>query len=600
MPFWTPYVFSGAPFLADPQVGAWYPLNWPFFLLGITPRAIEWQLALHALLAAIGGYLLGRDLLRSRAGAVIAGILFAFSGLFAETSSHVGPFQATAWLPMLLWAGRRAARETKWLPVLALCSGCLVLTGHFQTALYSFFALAIFLAVDLAITRSGPVRHLAAVGCAALAAIALPAVMVLPGLELTGESLRAGADFSRDAGAMLTPGALATLVNPNHYGALGPEPYTGPQDITQFYLYMGLLLLPLAAAGLMAGRERWYGVVLAVAGAWYAFGPPAGLYSAIALLPGFRSVRAPIQMWFVAALGLALLAGAGVGWVRARIRSPWIPLALAVVIGIDLYYWNMERNPLAFARESFEDLYGTRQDHFQAVVAPLTREPMHRIYAPFATAAFGPLNGTLDSRIEVTYGYNPLELLRYHKYVEAAAANARLLNGLGVTAIIDASKGTLQPNPARLPRISAPESVSAVRSREEAMARLAALDPAREAVVEGGEAIAQNGGASVQITGYEGDLYRARYQAAHPTLLRIAVPYYPGWQAEVDGRSLPVMPVDLALMGVVVPAGSHELTMRYKPARFAAGAGISAVAWLFVLGWLGWGFRARGTRLSSE
>ncbi len=590
-PFWTPYVFSGAPFLADPQVGAWYPLNWPFFLLGITPRAIEWQLALHALLAAIGGYLLGRDLLRSRAGAVIEGIFFAFSGLFAETSSHVGPFQATAWLPVLLWAGRRAARETRWLPVLALCSGCLVLTGHFQTALYSFFALAIFLAVDFAVTRGAWVRYLAAIGCAAVAAATLPAVMVLPGLELTGESLRAGADYSRDAGAALTPGALATLVGPNHFSALGPEPYTGPQDITQFYLYMGLLLVPLAAAGLMAGRESWYGAVLAVVGAWYAFGPPAGLYSAIALLPGFRSVRAPIQMWFVAALGLALLAGAGVGWVRSRIRSPWIPLALAAVIGVDLYYWNMDRNPLAFARESFQDLYGANQDRFQTVVAPLTREPMHRIYAPFASAAFGPLNGTLDSRIEVTYGYNPLELWRYHKYIEAAQGNARLLNGLGVTAIIDASKGSLQLNAARLPRIYAPESVSAVRTKEEALARLATLDPAREAVVEGGEAIPQNGGATVQITAYEGDLYRARYQAAHATLLRIAVPYFPGWQAEVDGRPLPVVPVDFALMGVVAPAGSHELTVRYKPARFAIGAGISVVAWLGVLAWLGWGWR---------
>src|SRR5262245_44341735 len=29
LPQWAPYVFSGMPLLADPQVGAWYPLNWP-------------------------------------------------------------------------------------------------------------------------------------------------------------------------------------------------------------------------------------------------------------------------------------------------------------------------------------------------------------------------------------------------------------------------------------------------------------------------------------------------------------------------------------------------------------------------------------------
>ena len=110
LPFWTPYVYlRDAAVLADPQVGAWYPLNWPFFLAGFTPRAIEWQLALHCLLAAIGGYLLGRDLLRSRAAAVFAGIFFAFSGVFAAHSSHPGIFQASSLAPWLLWTGRRAA-----------------------------------------------------------------------------------------------------------------------------------------------------------------------------------------------------------------------------------------------------------------------------------------------------------------------------------------------------------------------------------------------------------------------------------------------------------------------------------------------------------
>ena len=73
-PFWTPYIYSGMPLMADPQLGAWYPLNWPFFLLGITPRAIEGQLALHAFIAALGAWLLARDLIGSRAGAVFAAV----------------------------------------------------------------------------------------------------------------------------------------------------------------------------------------------------------------------------------------------------------------------------------------------------------------------------------------------------------------------------------------------------------------------------------------------------------------------------------------------------------------------------------------------
>ena len=592
LPFWTPYVYSGMPLLADPQVGAWYPLNWPFFLAGITPRAIEWQLALHCLLAAMGGYLLGRDVLRSRAAAVFAGIFFAFSGVFAENSSHPGPFQATSLTPWLLWTARRAAHEARWLPALAVAAGAISLIGHFQTAMYAFFAMAVFLAADFAITR-GSMRGSAVALLVGLgAAAALSAVMVLPGLELTVESVRAGANYAKE-GASLVPGALMTLLSPDHYGALDPEHYHGPPDITQFYFYMGILLVPLALLGLTAARERWYGLALAVPGLWFAMGPAGGLYRLVGVLPGFRNVRAPVQMWFVAALGLALLAAAGVGVLRARFRSPWIVIGLLAITGLDLYYWNMERNGMAYARDSFQTRYGSLEDRFRTVAAPLTRGAMHRIWAANDSISFGPLNGSLDNRMEVTFGYNPLELARYAQYLEAAAANPRLLNGLAVTATLNAENGMFSTNPAALPRIYAPETVSAVRTRDEAASRLRSLDPAREALAEGIAAIPRNGGAKVQMTGYEGDLYRARYHAEQATLLRIAAPYFPGWQAEVDGRAVDVVPVDVALMGTVVPAGDHELVVRYRPRWFAAGAAISGAAWVGAIFWLWWGFRPR-------
>jgi hypothetical protein len=52
---------------------------------------------------------------------------------------------------------------------------------------------------------------------------------------------------------------------------------------------------------------------------------------------------------------------------------------------------------------------------------------------PFFLAGIGPLNGSLDNRMEVTFGYNPLELARYTQYLEAATANPKLLNGVAVT-----------------------------------------------------------------------------------------------------------------------------------------------------------------------
>src|SRR6185437_16500316 len=74
LPFWTPYVFSGFPFLADLQVGAWYPLNWPFFLVGISPKVLELELFLHCVLSAIGMYLFARIWMEDRASAWLAAI----------------------------------------------------------------------------------------------------------------------------------------------------------------------------------------------------------------------------------------------------------------------------------------------------------------------------------------------------------------------------------------------------------------------------------------------------------------------------------------------------------------------------------------------
>jgi Bacterial membrane protein YfhO len=598
LPFWTPYVFSGFPFLADPQVGAWYPLNWPFFVLGITPRSIEWETALHCFLALSGAFLLARDLLGSVLPAVFAAVFFAFAGFFAGHTSHTGIFQAASLAPWLLWSGRRAFSNRGWLPAVTITSGCLVLTGHFQTALYSFFALVCLLAVECAGKRRTAAAGLVLASSLAGAGL-LPAIMTLPGLELTRGSDRAKADYRREAGATLVPGALLTLVNPNYYGAPEYEHYTGPDDVTQFYFYAGILLLPLAAIGLAAPRVRWYGLALVLAGIWYALGPHGGFYSVVAQLPGFRSVRAPVHIWFVAALGFALLAAGGVSVLRGRWQTPWLAAVLLLFCSSDAWYWNMHRNALAYARQSFASLYGDLQEHFRAVALRSGGGPIQRLWAEFDSSGFGSLNGSLENRLEVTFGYNPLALSRYNRYLESASGNSKLIDSLAVTAKLNNATGFFDPNPGALPRISVPARVISVSNAAEAESRLPSLDPVRESVVEELPAIPNNGPAQVRLIAYLGDAYGATYQAAAPTLLRIATPYFPGWYAEVDGRPQPVVPADLALLGVLVPAGNHELAVHYHANWFVTGAVISAVSWITAMVWLYLAFR-RSTRASVE
>jgi hypothetical protein len=595
LPHWTPNVFSGMPFLADPQVGAWYPLNWPFFLAGITPKAIQWELALHALLAALGAWLLARDLLQDNAAAVLAGLGYGLSGGFAGNSSHVAYIQAASLLPWLLWAFRRAVEvdALRYGAAAALAGGCAVLAGHFQVALYSFFGLALFTAGGMACglphwRRRAPLL-MAAVS---LAAVLLTSIQTLPGLELAANSIRSSVDFVQDAGPSLTPGSLLTLFLPNYYGALSGT-YTGPSDITQYYFYPGIVVLVLAAVGLRSGNVRWLVAAMAVPAAWYGFGPAAGLYRLVGWLPAFRNVRAPVNIWFVAALGIALLSAAGAAALRARWRSQWATAALIAVAFLDLWYWNMNQNPLAYGRNSFEERYGGFAANFERATSAVRQNPLHRLWAERDTNSFGPLNGGLASQTETTYGYNPLELRRYHEYMAAAAANPKLLDGLAVTTRIEPGTGRLAPNPTVLPRVSVPPSV--VRADATGVAsRLASLDPAREALVDtAAPAVEQDPAARAEVLTYGGDRYRIRYSAARPTLLRIAVPFFPGWTAAVEGRPAPVVAADHALSGVVVPAGTHELDFFYRSNWFTTGAAVSAIALLTLLAALVWRRPAR-------
>ena len=582
LPRWTPFEFSGMPFLADPQTAAWYPLHWPFFLIGITPRAMQWELALHAFLALGGMFLFARKFLRDTSGALVAAIFYAFGGFFAGHSSHLGMFETAALLPWLLWAAALAMETGAMRDVLltGLIAGLVILAGHFQTALYAFFALALFVALS-----RGPVaRRALIIVTAGIVGFLIGAVQILPAFELTSQSGRATLTYHAETNAPLNPAALTTLVVPNFYGVISGD-YKGPGDITQFYFYGGLLLLPLAIAAFVHRRSVVIPAVLVVIPLWYSLGPKTGLYDALTLLPGFGSVRAPVHIWFVISIGLALAAGSGFVFIAERFRKPWLIVAvIAFSIG-DLWYWNMSSNPLSYARMSYAERYGNAFENYQTrILAAARQRPFYRIWSPYATNSFGPLSSALESRTEVTYGYNPLQLARYGAYLGASEQNPKLLNGLAVTHKIDVTHGTLVENRDALERVSVPPAVVFAPNAESAKGLLATLDPAQSAIVEGPARTLARGDARAQILNYQDDFYRIRYSAPAECLLRIAVPYFPGWSAAIDGRAADVLPVDYALSGVIVPAGEHELTFRYRSRWLTLGGILSGVTAIIVLG----------------
>ena len=597
LPHWSEFSYAGFPFLADPQVGVWYPLNWPFFLAGITPAALEWEIALHALLALMGAWLLAGLWLLNPWYAAVPAVLYGFSGFFAGHASHLGMFQTAAWLPLLLYGLHRAIRSGSRTAVALTGAGCaaMFLAGHFQSALYSFAALGVY-GVAVAVIEKQWRRAVTALAACAVLTVLLSAVQWLPTLELARQSIRAGMAFDTQTNAPLEARALWTLFSPDHYGSVTGR-YTGPADRTQFYFYAGLALLPLALLGALSGRLRWAALALAVPFGWYAFGPAGGLYRAVVYLPGFSTVRAPVHAWFIVALGLALLAGAGAAALSARVKFRWLAAVLALVAFCDVFYWNSLENHLAYYRGSFENRYGTFQDQFGRGVERVLPEGT-RFYSPAATTLYGPLNDAYDLRLPVTYGSNPLPLKRYTEYINAAAANPRLLDALNVGLRVDET-GNTAANPGVLPKFFFPKRLTAVPPGR-AAAMLASANPAENALVDGGiDGLAQDGAAKAAVVSAGTERYVLSCQAAAPSLLRAAIPWYPFWQASVDGRPVAARVVDHAMIGIPVPAGSHQVVLEYRDGKFRLGAAITLLTLLALLGAALWARRAHSSNVSS-
>ncbi len=602
LPFWTPYIFSGFPFLADVQVGAWYPLNWPFFFVGITPRTIGGELLVSSLVACSGAYFFARRFLRSEAGCIVAAMCYGLSGWFAAHSQHVGMVASAAWLPWLLVcllrlnaATRHPAEgpaqdggpdvrleviaEPRRLVELGLVGAAVALPGSFQIALYTFSFVGIWAVCEACAERSWHSARRLGLGLAAAVVwgAALSAVMILPGLELVSRSVRTQLRVLDlpDVG-YFHPSALATLVDPDYYGLLSGH-YAGPGDSTQHYFYAGILLVPLAVLGARHRRVLRTAAALSLPFAWYALGPRAGIFDLAARLPGFSSVELPMHGWFLPALGLALLGGAGADVVARRFGAR-PGAALVGVLLLDVLIVNQLLNPLAYARESFDDLYGRALAAFD-VEARAANPPIQRVYGP-PLAAVAYRNHALQSRVATTYGYNPLELASYAAYTETAAgANPALIAGLAANYQLSGEQ--LSPLSGALPMAYFAHTLTVVPDATAAASALASLDPAESTLVTGVEpSVRGDPSATVAVVARADNELTLHYTSATRNLLRVAIPAYPGWRATLNGEDLTLLTVDATFTGVVVPAGEGDVHLTYTPHLFLPGALVSALAML--------------------
>jgi len=92
-------------------------------------------------------------------------------------------------------------------------------------------------------------------------------------------------------------------------------------------------------------------------------------------------------------------------------------------------------------------------------------------------------------------------------------------------------------------------------------------------------------GAEATLVHYGIQDLEVRTTATGNNLLFLSEAYYPkGWKAFIDGNEVKILQLDYLFRGVIIPPGTHTLTMKFEPASFAIGKSISLGTNLLVLG----------------
>lgn len=133
-------------------------------------------------------------------------------------------------------------------------------------------------------------------------------------------------------------------------------------------------------------------------------------------------------------------------------------------------------------------------------------------------------------------------------------------------------------NTLALPRTWLVYRTEVVESYSQALERV--LDenfrPEEVAVVQDGPKLNGTGTGKVEIGYYGPNDIDLVVETDAPALLVLSDTFYPGWNAEVGDRPVPIYRTNAAFRGIVVPPGRHRVEMHFRPRSFNIGLGMAA------------------------
>jgi hypothetical protein len=347
LPMWNPYSFHGMPFLADLQVGFFYPLNRILNLFvdsggNLPVNILQMQIIFHFLIAQITFFLLARSWKISAGGAVIGAVSYAFSSLMIYHAIHPMMIYHLAWFPLILmfFAQGLNQKNIRKSIISGLILGFVMLSGHPQTTLYISLFLGMYFLWNLFSTRkekenlkSSLINTAIKGGLPFVIAGGIFAVQMFPTSEMAEYSQRKEITYEMSSEGSLQWKQALALVSPELFGKV-----TGnPNEQNTWYLefeegrrmhyfwetgfYFGIASLTLGLISIVlffTNREKntsskyiLFLIIMTIFGFIFALGKNGFLFDIFFNLPLFGSFRNPARMMFVVIFAMSLLAGFG-------------------------------------------------------------------------------------------------------------------------------------------------------------------------------------------------------------------------------------------------------------------------------------------------
>jgi hypothetical protein len=343
-----------------------------------------------------------------------------------------------------------------------------------------------------------------------------------------------------------------------------------------------------------------------------------------------------VQSWFsrVYILGGLLAVVAALGWIVLGLRGswrPWMSALLGSVMFVDMLWFAHDRSA-----QCDPSLYYPRVPFLQKLASITAGRVVAFENLP---ATLAQMSGLRDVR-----GCDGVDPRRYFQLVQIAAeptpndfAYAHLqymlpkisyptpdsvrlspvMDLLGVEYVIfrraipESFKPALvesdywaMKNPSALPHVFVPRHVESVSDDKERLAKLSApsFEPSEVAYVEMPVALPDVARGKTIILAEKHTEITVSANMETPGLVVLSDSWNTGWRCRLNGEEVPILRVDHALRGVLVPDGKNIVKFTYEPASLRWGLALFVLALAAILACLGveWCHRRRRAPISLD